>query len=59
MSVHRFVCHAGTNVDKVIVLKVENDNRWSVAKEVSVESGKHENQIKCVTISSCGLVSSW
>ena len=46
-------------MDKVIVLKVENDNRWSVAKEVSVESGKHENQIKCVTISSCGLVSGW
>lgn len=53
------ICHAGTNMDKVVVIKIENSNKWSMAQEVCVGSGKQENQIKCVTISNCGLVSFW
>ena len=46
-------------MDKVAVIKVENENKWSVAKEVCMGSGKQENQIKCVAISNRGLVSGW
>jgi len=53
------MCVVGTNLDMLIVLKIENVNRWSVAKEVCMETGKNENQIKCVTVSNHGLVSSF
>ena len=49
------VC-VGTNLDKMVVLKVDNSNKWSLAKEVCVETNKNENQIKCVTISNNKLV---
>lgn len=45
----------GTNLDKIIVLKIDG-NRWTLAKEMLMETGKNENQIKCVTISNRGLV---
>ena len=54
-----FICVtcAGTNFDKMVVLKVDNSNKWSLAKEVCVKTEKNENQIKCVTISNNQLVS--
>lgn len=55
-----FICAcvcAGTNLDKMIVLKVDNSNKWSLAQEVCVDTKKSENQIKCVTISKNKLVS--
>ena len=49
---------AGTNLDMMLVLRIENDKKWSVVKEVSVgNTGKNESQVKCVAVSNNGLVS--
>ena len=44
-------------MDKIVVLKIDNSNRWSLAQEVYMKTVKNENQIKCVTISNNKLVS--
>lgn len=51
-------CCAGTNLDMMLVLRIENDKKWSVVKEVGVgTTGKSESQVKCVAVSNNGLVS--
>ena len=39
------------------MLRIENDKKWSVVKEISVgTTGKNESQVKCVAVSNNGLV---